>query len=355
MAESSDRNGAGGRLTGAEAAELSRQIAGLTGAGLPLASGLVALGEELPRGRLRRSMNDLARTLESGVPLEKAVKAKHDQIPPHFRGLVIAGVRSGDLGAILSRFTQYTTVGAELKRALWISLAYPILTVAFATASVPAGVHSARRPVRGGLPGLQHTAPVIDDRAIVPRPRCQFDLRAAGRDRRVGLRLVAVRRTFLTPAVRRSFASRLPLLGTVWRSTSLAEFCHLLALLLESRLPLPEAIRLTGEGVQDADIDRACAPCGSPGRGGPLAVPGDGEPPPVPEGTRTALALGREPAHPARGAAPGRRHVRGPRSIALDVRRCRPERPVHVACAVHARYRAGALAPLITLISRLSG
>ena len=44
--------------------------------------------------------------------------------------------------------------------------------------------------------------------------------------------------------------------GAVWRSTSLAEFCHLLALLLESRLPLPEALRLTGEGVEDADSTR---------------------------------------------------------------------------------------------------
>ena len=47
-------------------------------------------------------------------------------------------------------------------------------------------------------------------------------------------------------------------MGDVWRSTSLAEFCHLLALLLESRLPLPEALRLTGEGVQDSDVDASC-------------------------------------------------------------------------------------------------
>ncbi len=32
----------------------------------------------------------------------------------------------------------------------------------------------------------------------------------------------------------------------------------MLALLLENHLPMPEALRLTGEGVQDADIERAC-------------------------------------------------------------------------------------------------
>jgi general secretion pathway protein F len=65
-------------------------------------------------------------------------------------------------------------------------------------------------------------------------------------------------RILLTRPARRSVAGRLPLIGRVWRSTSLAEFCHLLALLLESHLPLPEALRLTGEGIQDADFDASC-------------------------------------------------------------------------------------------------
>ena len=43
-------NGASGRLSGADAAQLSRQIAGLTQAGLPLSAGLTALSQELPRG-----------------------------------------------------------------------------------------------------------------------------------------------------------------------------------------------------------------------------------------------------------------------------------------------------------------
>ena len=39
---------------------------------------------------------------------------------------------------------------------------------------------------------------------------------------------------------------------------SLAEFCHLLALLVNGRLPMAEALRLTGQGVEDASIDQDC-------------------------------------------------------------------------------------------------
>ena len=63
--------------------------------------------------------------------------------------------------------------------------------------------------------------------------------------------------TLSTPA-RRSLLGSVPLFGGVWRNASLCEFCHLLGLLLECDLPLIEAMRLTGEGVEDAAIDRAC-------------------------------------------------------------------------------------------------
>jgi type II secretory pathway component PulF len=258
MPDSSGQNGPGGRLNGAETAELSRQIAGLANAGLPLAHGLVALGEELPRGRLRRSMNELAGTLESGVTLDEALEKQRDRIPPHLRGLVIAGVRTGKLGDILSRFSEYVAVGSELERRLWLSLAYPILTVCTALALfffvcvILVGQFEA----------------IYQDFGI-PLPRMTVGLIAIARFMRTawapivsvaGIVFVTwlVGRVLLKPPLRRAIAGRLPLIGRVWRATSLAEFCHLLALLLESQLPMPEALRLTGEGVQDSDIDASC-------------------------------------------------------------------------------------------------
>src|SRR5262249_33256804 len=104
----------------------------LTRAGLPLAPSLSALAEELPRGRLRRSMQDLAGTLESGVSLGEAIEGQRGKIPPHLRGLVIAGVRTGRLGDVLGEFSGYVNIGAELKRRLWLNLVYPILSLAIA-------------------------------------------------------------------------------------------------------------------------------------------------------------------------------------------------------------------------------
>src|SRR6516165_7333969 len=120
MSDSHGQDGASRRLTGADAAELSSQIAALTRSGLPLAQGLAALGAELPRGHLRASLEDLATALESGMPLEEAVKAHDRSIPPHLRGLIVAGMRSGEMSNLLDRFYEYLSIGVELKRKLWL-------------------------------------------------------------------------------------------------------------------------------------------------------------------------------------------------------------------------------------------
>jgi general secretion pathway protein F len=258
MSESWGANGAGGRLSGAEAAELSQQIAGLTKANLPLGAGLHALGEELPRGRLRASMDELAEKLETGVALDEALELQKDRIPPHLRGLVIAGTRSGELGGILGRFSRYVNVGTELKRRLWLNLAYPTLTLAisiglflFIASVVVPQFESIFRDFVIPLPFL--TLTVITMSRVATKLLVPFLIVV------LGLFFAWLfGRLVLSTSLRRSVASRLPIVGGVWRTTALAEFCHLLALLLESRLPLPEALRLTGEGVQDADVDAAC-------------------------------------------------------------------------------------------------
>jgi type II secretory pathway component PulF len=258
MSERAETGGAGGVLTGSEAAVLSQQIAGLTRAGLPLVAGLHALAEELPRGRLRRSMRELAGTVEAGAPLEQAVEDHQAGIPPHLRGLVKAGIRSRCLGELLARYCEYAGVGTELKRALLLSLAYPVLT---------AGIALVFFLFVCVVVVYQFEALYRDFQTLLPRATVALLALAHGvRSIWTAVPVVAIAgfciwlavRVFLPRPERRSLAGRLPLVGPVWRSTALAEFCHLLALLLESDLPLPEALRLSGEAVQDADLDASC-------------------------------------------------------------------------------------------------
>lgn len=258
MAELWERDGARSVLSGAEAGELSRQIADLTRAGMPLSAGLTALSEELPRGRLRRSITELADALESGVPLDMAIENHQARIPPHLRGLVVAGVRSGQLGDVLMRFSTYSGFAANLKRRLILSLAYPLATLAialclavFVSSYVMTQFETIFKDFGVPLAGL--TVLVLSVARVINMACLPVGAAAAAL-----VLVVLAGRLFLKPALRRSLATQLPLLGWIWAPTRHSEFCRLLALLLESRSPLPEALRLTGEGLEDSGMNRAC-------------------------------------------------------------------------------------------------
>ena len=247
-----------GRLTPQETAHLTEQIAGLTRAGRPLGPGLVALGRELPHGRFRSSLMELANALEKGKSLDEAMSEQNDRIPPHLRGLVLGGIRSGRLGDVLGRFSGYVSIGTELGRKLWLSLAYPILSI-FAAIALFIFVNAVV---------VSQFERIFKDFGV-PLPKVTIAMLMfshALRDGWEGFVFLAclaaagwlVFRIFLKPSTRRSLACKVPVVGTVWKYTSWAEFCHLLALLLETDLPLPEALRLTGEGVRNSDLDEAC-------------------------------------------------------------------------------------------------
>jgi len=54
------------------------------------------------------------------------------------------------------------------------------------------------------------------------------------------------------------FRNRLPVVGSVFQWSSMAKFSHLVAVLINHKVPLPEALRYAGRGCEDPDIEDAC-------------------------------------------------------------------------------------------------
>lgn len=256
------------RLNGPETTELVRQMSSLTKSGVPLGRGMEALALELPRGRLRTSFLDLAGSLESGLSLEQAIGDQGHRFPPHLRGLAIAGARTGRLGETLTRLSGYLGVGDEIKRSLRLRLAYPVITLLatfsiflFICLYVVGQFNSIYKDVGIPLPGIMLVLLSVAwgvNVMLVP------GMVAIG----CALVLWILGRLVLSEPRRRWLAARLPIAGSLWRTITLAEYCHLLGLLIESGLPLPEALPLAAEGVRDADFDRAAQVMGRDVAGG---------------------------------------------------------------------------------------
>lgn len=242
------------RLSGDEVAQLTGHIASLTEAGLPLASGVRALGEEVPSRRLRAVLNGLADQLDSGASLEKAIERQGGRLPPHLRGLVVAGARSGRLGDVLGRFAGYVNVGVDLRRSLWLRLAYPMITITlasvvfvFVSVVLVAGFSRIFQDFGIAIPAL--TLIVFRVASIIERTWKPLLQGLAG----LGT-LFLILSLVLRTDVRRSLAWVVPFIGPVWHLCDLAEFSHLLALLVESEVPLGEALPMAGAAVRNSEI-----------------------------------------------------------------------------------------------------
>jgi general secretion pathway protein F len=270
------------RLSNQDAAQLGDQIAGLTRAGLALPSGLRALRAELPPGRQGRMLDALATSLEEGLSLDKAIATQGRMLPAHLSGLVKAGERTGRTGEILGRFAGYAQIGADVRRQLWLSLAYPIIATVLAVAVLLFVL----RFIVGGFDEI------FRDFGIAIPTVSWFLIAVANALGRIeliqGEALAAIAASFLVTLIfmdtarRRSLAGSIPLLGPVWRWTSLAEFSHLLGLLLESELPLVEAVPMAGQGVADLQVRNVAR-----------SMTGDLE-----RGDSLAAAIGRRPFFP---------------------------------------------------------
>jgi len=247
------------RLTDQQVADLAHQVAGITRGGLPLAGGLRALAEETESGALRLVLWTLADQLEAGVPFENAMRSQGDRLPAHMRALVLAGVRTGKLGQVLEQHVKYFNMVAELKRKLWVTLAYPALLLIILSGLMTVVSFFVVSAFKRIFMDFGVELPVI---TIAVIHVADLVMHAWWLVPLVLTAAVFVWWILLGgiwgAAVRRRLAYRIPFIGPVLRWSSLARFCHLLGLLLESELPLPAALQLAGEGSRDPEIADAC-------------------------------------------------------------------------------------------------
>ena len=266
-------------LSTGEAAQFAGNLAELTRAQLPLGPGLRAMADELRgdwssrlkrylawgvagvvvedvRGRRLSSLfGKLSRLTDEGIPLETAISNMGDRFPGHVRGLILAGTRSGRLAEVLGEFAALQRERSDLSWRIAVSMAYPLLMVsALVVLFIFCGIFIVPQFVE------IFTSFEVDLPAMT-----QLFIATSLRGTRVLLVVLAI----LLPLVffwfvlpRPLWAERclyrVPFLGSVWRWQGLVEFSRLMGLLLDQDVPLPEALRLTSDGMQSPILKVAC-------------------------------------------------------------------------------------------------
>lgn len=115
-----------------DVAVMTRQLATLVRAGVPLVESISALVEQIENEVLVRVMTAVREGLKEGTPYAKCLKEHPKVFPALYVNMVAAGEASGTLDSVLERLADFMEKQARLKNKVVSALAYPILMVLIA-------------------------------------------------------------------------------------------------------------------------------------------------------------------------------------------------------------------------------
>ncbi len=114
------------RITPQDLALMTRQLATLVGAGLPLVECLSALVEQVDSPRQKRILSQVREHVVEGGTLADAMHAHPAVFNDLYTNMVRAGEASGALDIVLIRLADYTERAAELRGKVRSALTYPV-------------------------------------------------------------------------------------------------------------------------------------------------------------------------------------------------------------------------------------
>jgi general secretion pathway protein F len=250
---------------------LNEEMAALVRAGVPLDAGMLDLGEDLP-GRLGSLASEIGRRLNQGESLPQILSDEHRTLPTVWRAVVESGLLAGDLPAALESMATTGRIIADMRRAVMMSLIYPLIVLLIAHTSFvflttyvsPTMLDSFRDLAGQDQPFLSWLAWLGDNSAwwAVPLPL-------------IGVASLGIWwfKSSRAQTISSSTLMRWPASLSLLRNCRLATFAEVLSLLVRQNVPLHKGLELASAASGDAGLREAGASvAASLRRGEPLTA-----------------------------------------------------------------------------------
>jgi len=253
---------AGKRVKDKEMAIFSRQFSTMVDAGLPLVQCLKILAEQSESKNLRDVIGHVARSVEQGSTLAESLRRHARTFDDLYTNMVEVGEAGGILDLVLQRLAIYIEKAASLKRKVKSALVYPcsilgiaLLVIVFMLTFVIPTFAAMFREMGAELP--LPTRMVIGLSDFV---RGSFWLIGLA----IGGAVFGLRAYYRTESGRSTIDAVLlaiPVFGVILRKVAVARFTRTLGTLVQSGVPLLEALRITAATAGNKVIERAVRQC----------------------------------------------------------------------------------------------
>jgi general secretion pathway protein F len=245
-------------ISGLDLALLTRQLATLVKAGLPLEEALLAVSEHTEKPRLKSIVLGVRAKVLEGRSLAVGLDEFPYAFPAVYRATVTAGEQAGQLDSVLERLADYTESRHSLRQKVGQAMVYPIVLTCIAFFIVTLMLIYVVPKVVGVFETTGQKLPIMTRALIALSSGLQhwwLLLLAI---------LVAVIYTAIRLMKREEIRRRVhwwllkaPLFGRVTRGLNTARFTRTLSILTSSGVPALEALRISASVVANLPMRSA--------------------------------------------------------------------------------------------------
>jgi len=240
------------RVSAADLALFTRQLATLVRAGLPLEESLLAVSQQTEKPRVQSIVLGVRARVMEGHALADGFAEFPRVFPEIYRATVAAGEQAGHLDGVLERLADYTEGRDQLRQKVLAAMLYPIVLTVLCFGIVSALLVYVVPQVVAVFESSKAKLPLMTQLLIAT----SGFLRSYGIYLLIGVVVAVVlfRRRLRNPEARRRFHRlqlRMPLIGKLARGFNTARFTRTFSILSASAVPVLEAMRIAGEVINN--------------------------------------------------------------------------------------------------------
>ncbi|MDP5135145.1 type II secretion system inner membrane protein GspF [Rheinheimera baltica] len=247
-------------ISASELALLTRQLATLVEAALPIESALLAVAEQCDKPRLKNMVMTVRSKVVEGYSLAEGL-AEFPHVFDHlFRSMVAAGEKSGHLDQVLNRLADYTEQRQHMRNQILMASIYPVVMVVVAVAIIAVLLSFVVPKITEQFEYMGQQLPALTRFMIGASEFVQ----SYGLALVVGIALAIIgwKRLLQRPQIRLNYDRRLlkvKVIGRIVSSINTARFARTLSILNASGVPLLEAMRISADVLDNTYMKQSVA------------------------------------------------------------------------------------------------